>query len=225
MTNNKNTLKKKRALLVLAKKRQKTHWRGYHSIGEYRNGVYECNHVSPYTKSAGNVDSSVMVILQDWSSHNALKGPKNQDSIDFGYSRTLATNRRLAELLGEFFQLTLNQIYATNLFPFIKRGQLSERIPQEAYIRAAEEFCIPQIEIVNPKLVICLGLQTFNAIRTVRLSESNYVRNIDTALRSHIRIGDSEVWCQAHTGARGQNARGKKQVLADWRKMKRSLFP
>ena len=33
------------------------------------------------------------------------------------------------------------------------------------FVRAANEFALPQIQIVEPKIVICLGLATFNALR------------------------------------------------------------
>ena len=53
-------------LLALARLRQATRWPGYKSIADYHHGVYECDFVSPYTKTAGNVDAEVMVLLQDW---------------------------------------------------------------------------------------------------------------------------------------------------------------
>jgi hypothetical protein len=56
---------KQDALLALAKLRQGTRWPGYNCIGDYHAGAYECDLVSPYTKSAGNVDAEIMVMLQD----------------------------------------------------------------------------------------------------------------------------------------------------------------
>jgi hypothetical protein len=60
---------KRARLLSLARLRQSTRWRGYTSIADYHGGVYECDFVSPYTKTAGNSDAEIMVLLQDWSSH------------------------------------------------------------------------------------------------------------------------------------------------------------
>jgi restriction system protein len=83
---------KRSALLALARKRQATRWdihKGsgkYKGIGdrEYADGSYECDYVSPYTKTAGNVDAEVFVMLQDWSPDEGLKGPRDQDSVDSG---------------------------------------------------------------------------------------------------------------------------------------------
>lgn len=46
-------MNKKKELLKLAKLRQNTKWEGYNNIGDYHDGKFECNFVSPYTKSAG----------------------------------------------------------------------------------------------------------------------------------------------------------------------------
>ena len=56
------------ALLELAHRRQAARWPPYKYIGDYHGGAYECEFVSPYTKSAGNRDAKLMVLLQDWSS-------------------------------------------------------------------------------------------------------------------------------------------------------------
>jgi len=61
-------------LLELARLRQRSRSPGYRPLCEYHRGAYECDLVSPYTKSAGNVNATVMVMLQDWSSHERLKG-------------------------------------------------------------------------------------------------------------------------------------------------------
>jgi hypothetical protein len=52
-------------LRQLARKRQDTRWEGYKPLVECHGGKYECDLVSPYTKSTGNVDAEVMVMLQD----------------------------------------------------------------------------------------------------------------------------------------------------------------
>lgn len=41
-------------LLEQANQRKQSRWDGYHCLGEYHCGVYECNFVSPYTKTGCN---------------------------------------------------------------------------------------------------------------------------------------------------------------------------
>ena len=214
---------KLRKLKALARKRQSCHWRGYKGIGDYHSGAYECDFVSPYTKTAGNVGSHIMVILQDWSSDAALSQPLNRDCVTYGYATNLYTNRNLERLLQEHFSASLRDIYATNLFPFVKRGQMGTTIPRSDLVRAAQDFALPQINTVRPKLAICLGLVTFNALCEACGHEPVYP--IAAAIRAPFSLGPTRVWCQAHTGARGQNNRnsGRKRVPEDWKRMKKDL--
>ena len=69
-----NQLPKKSRLLALAKKRQQAKREGYKNIGDYHSGRYECDFVSPYTKTASNVDSPLLIMLQDWASDDFLSG-------------------------------------------------------------------------------------------------------------------------------------------------------
>ncbi len=85
--------------------------------------------MSPYTKTAGNVDARIFVLLQDWSSNDRLRGPIDCDAVEFGYMRSLPTNKKLEELLLTHFWECLRSVYATNLFPFVKMGSLSKPIP------------------------------------------------------------------------------------------------
>ena len=212
------------ALCDLARKRQETRWPGYKCIGDYFDGAYECDHVSPYTKAANNVDANVFILLQDWSSDQALGRSLDSDARDFGYTRSDPTNIRLERLLGTHFQLSLDRTYTTNLFPFVKMGNMSARIAVADLTRAANEFAVPQVEIVRPRLVICLGLSTYNALRRAR--GCRLVRSVSDAGETRFDIGGAEVWCQAHTGALGQinrNRGGIDRVSPDWERMARSF--
>src|SRR5262245_21737517 len=115
-------MNKQDLLLELAKKRKTTNWPGYDQIGDYHDGAYECDFVSPSTKSAGNLDAEIFILLQDWSSDESLRGLLDFDCVRYGLTRTLPTNKKLIELLRCHFGVELGDVYATNLFPFIKKG-------------------------------------------------------------------------------------------------------
>ncbi|MBS0265723.1 MAG: hypothetical protein JSS02_27575 [Planctomycetes bacterium] len=216
-------MNKAAALQKLVQKRKSTNWPGYKNIGEYQGGIYECDFVSPYTKSAGNVNADVFVLLQDWSSDQRLSGPIDRDAKELGYTPKLPTNVKLAALLSEIFGISLTDVYGTNLFPFIKTGSLSNRIPRADLIKAANEFAIPQIEIVHPKLVICLGLNTFNSIREGCNPGQPRIKQLAEAIASPFEYKGTRIWCQAHTGMWGQRMRekhgGPNQVSIDWNNM------
>lgn len=215
---------KQHQLRELARKRKAARWPGYHQLGEFHDEAYECDHVSPYTKSAGNREAEVFILLQDWASAEGLMSFFDEESVRLGYSPSLPTNRKLIDLLDRFFGLTLADTYATNLFPFIKPGDMSASIPIGDLTRAGREFALPQISIIQPRLVVCLGLQTFRAMQ--RATGRNAAANLAEAISNPFVFESATVWCQAHTGGMGQanrNRGGVDRVSADWAAMSRSL--
>ena len=197
---------------------------GYHSIAYYRKGVYETKHVSPYTKTAGNLDADVFVMLQDWCSDNYLKGELCTDSVQYGHNRSCITNINLKKLLSAHLNLELKDTYGTNLFPFIKPGPMNAKIPPGLMEIAAVEFGLPQIEIVSPKLVICFGGSTFNAIRKAARLEK--VKTVSGGIDQPFRYRNSMIWLQFHLAQQAQNTRntgGIDRVREDWRKMKKRI--
>ena len=216
---------KHRQLLDLAGKRKRTRWNGFNCIGDYHDGAFECDFVSPYTKGAHNFDSDIVVMLQDWCSHEELSrenAPDDPIGMKLGHNPNRQTNKKLIRLLNDHFGVELKDIYATNLFPFIKLGGMSARIPPRDLRRAAEEFALPQIKIVCPKLVVCLGLDTFKAICLA--SGEELPSTLASAIESPFRVGRSLIWCQAHPGGRASNRSGD-QVFSDWRRMANAIFP
>ena len=208
-------------LQKLAAKRRRARWASYKRISEYHIHAYECDHVSPYTKSAANVESPLFLLLQDWSSHGFLSARLNREIKRKGMAPKLPTNRNVAALLTTYFGLRLRDTYATNLFPFIKPGGLTGPIPPHDLVRAAKRFALPQVRIVQPRLVVCLGLATFNAMRVAcsRLPCSS----LEHAIASPFRWRRQRFWAQAHPGHFGQIGRNRGrpgQVAKDWQAMK-----
>src|SRR5262249_1961624 len=197
---------KRLQLLKLAEKRKRSRWKGYNCIGDYHDGAFECEFVSPYTKGAPNFDSEIMVILQDWACHEELSRETATDDpigMSVGHDPNRKTNKKLISLLKNYLGVELKDIYATNIFPFVKFGSMSEKIPLSDLCRAAEEFALPQIKIIRPKLVVCLGLKTFKAICLA--SGKKPPSTLASAIESPFLLGESVIWCQAHPGGRAAN--------------------
>lgn len=212
---------KRSRLQELARKRRRARWPNYRRISEYHIHAYESDHVSPYTKSADNVDSPVFLLLQDWGSHKFLSAKLSREVKRFGMAPRLPTNRNLIGLLTTHLGLQLRDVYATNLFPFIKLGGLTEPIPEADLVRAARRFALPQIRIVQPKLVVCLGLATFNAVRVACGQPS--CNDLERAIASPFRWRRVAIWAQSHPGHFGRVGRNRGrpgQVACDWQKMR-----
>jgi uracil-DNA glycosylase len=157
------------------------------------------DHVSPFTKGADNVDSKIMVILQDWASEEDLNKPFDKASADqvIGYTPTAPTNRNLEARLKKHFDVAIKDTYATNLFPFVKPGKTSATIPYSALKRAATVYAKPQFAIVQPLLVIALGHLTFWAI--AEALEHKGHSKLKDSIRNPVDNDGYRVWCQAHT--------------------------
>ena len=205
---------KKQELLELAKLRKKTRYDGYNSIADYENGFYECDYVSPYSKSAHNINADVFIILQDWSSDENMHGICKETNR-LGYTPSVGTNIKLISLLKEHLFLELKDTYATNLFPFIKMGGMSANIPIRDMRKSAKEFTLPMIEIIKPKIAIALGRKTFNALfdsceEKLKSTESSFI------------YGTTKIFHQPHPAARisnvekGKRWKGMKEYLNDF---------
>lgn len=211
---------KEEQLLELAKMRQQNVPHGFKGIVEYHKGVYECDYVSPYTKTAKNVDAEIMLILQDWSCDENLSKPVDLDVVNLGRTPGLPTNKNLEVLLETHFGILLSDTYSTNLFPFIKPGKISAPIPFKYLREAAINFAIPQVQVVSPKVVVCLGLKVFNAI--CKELGRPIAKNLSTAISAHFHFGNTIIWAQSHPGGLGRanrNRGGVDRVSADWAEM------
>jgi restriction system protein len=216
------TQEKRQRLSELANQRKAARLDRYACLADFHNGIYECDHVSPWTKSGNNVDADVMVIGQDWASADMLaKWPEHV--AELGYDPRLLTNRNLDDLLARHLGLRRSDCYLTNLFVFIKSGDASSSIPFADLVWNAHSFTIPQIEIISPKLVICLGLRTFRAL--MRAAGLNPARTTDAAIAAPQKIGSALVHCAAHTGALGTLNRSKELVERDWKALANVLAP
>jgi restriction system protein len=207
-------------LLELARLRKTTSWPGYKCIGDYHGGRYECDFVSPYSRSAHNVDAKLIILLQDWASDDVLSGPYLHARCTVGHDPNRGTNKRLKDLLWRNFRLKLEDVYATNVFPFVKFGSMSASIPMRDLAPAARTFAIPQIRIVEPRLAVCLGKAAFDAV--IVANGGRRFKSLAEAIASPLEIGNTMVWCQAHTGQLGTNFRNRSgvgQVEKDWARM------
>ena len=215
------TRDKRSRLVELARHRKENVPPGYHGIGEFSCGAYECDFVSPYTKSAQNLDADVMIVLQDWCSVEFLEhidpDPERVEQlVKLGHDPTRQTNKNLKRLLCTHFGIGLEQTYATNVFPYIKPGDMSADVPPRELAQSAKRYTVPEIKIIEPTLVACLGTKVYKAVREAvgRSRLDNY--KLEVAIASPFKIGNSQVWAQAHPS---RFSGGKDRIEKNWQKM------
>jgi hypothetical protein len=212
------------ALRQLARKRRRDSIQGYFRLSDFHGGYYECCFVSPWTKSAHNVDADVMVLGQDWSSSDSLNRRRVPEQRKKGQTWNLPTNIRLRDFLKQHMQLDFCETYATNVFPFIKKGPTNARIRPIDMRYCAKEYTIPEMEIVAPKMAICLGKSTFEALE---LSLGEKPRQFADAFlpKWRIKYRSTEIYGVPHPGSWGiRNAGGIEQVHARWQILAKRLM-
>jgi hypothetical protein len=211
---------KKEDLAELISKRREDRNPKYHSLSEFDGGFYDGEWVVPWTISAYNLDALLMIVAQDWISEEyANKNNKPQQRKarkDTGQDAVLPTNKNLKEFLERAFKLEFSQTYATDVSIFIKPGDMDGDVPMEDLECCAKEYTLPQIKIVRPRMVLCLGAKTFNSVRRalgqpeMKLSEARLPT-------SHTVCAGSEIYGVPHTGDKGTwNAGGKDKVHKIW---------
>ena len=212
-------------LRILAVKRRRAEPECAYPLRSVHVGFYDCWHVSPYTLTAGNVNAAIFVLLQDWASYDWLKSrTKDWRLRRLGYDPTLQTNSTLKRLLRATFRVKLGDVYATNAYPFLKRGAMHAAIPFSKLVESVRQYSLPQVRIIRPRLVICLGLNTFNAVRVA--CHRPQIRPLSKAIAKPFRFRRSQFWCQAHTGWQGQTNRNRgnpNRSTSDWRRMRRAV--
>jgi uracil-DNA glycosylase len=211
-------MQKELALEQLARMRQGDRLEPHKTLGEIHGGFYDFDFedarfqrdppfIVPWTKSARNLDAQVMLIAQDWASEDFLNKPKDERQKCLGHDPKLATNINLFKLLSEQLGMSFGETYATDIFPFVKRGAMSAAIPAKDLQYCAIKYAIPQIEIVKPKLVICIGGSAYNALRrAMGLQRIKVVNACDPA--SVFTIAGATVCGVMHTGGLGLTAAG-----------------
>jgi len=202
-------------LKALSLKRKADRLPGHTNIGDYHSGAYDReDFVSPWTQSACNFDADLMIIAQDWTSNDRISGNFDATQASCGYIPDLRTNKNI-KLLLNFFDIDLKDTYATNAFVFVKPGKMNAAIPQNDFLYSVKTYALPQIEIVKPRMAICLGGQTFNTIRQV-LGHNSVPMSL--AQTSPLTMSDTEIVGVNHPGAWGMKmAGGYAKVEAQWK--------
>ena len=219
------TMNKRERLKELARYRREHVPTGYKGIGEYHGGAYECDFVSPYTKSAQELDADIVIVLQDWASDCYFREKVDPnpvlkvDLISKGHDPTLYTNKNIKALLRTHFDMSLAQTYTTNLFPFVKPGKMNAKIEPEELLKAARTYTMREIGLIKPKLVVCCGLDVSRTI--LEVLGSPWPGSLSKAIESSpFRFGKTEYWAQAHPGGQGLASRGGfDRVSQDWERM------
>jgi len=171
----------------------------YRKLGDFHDGIYDFDeHVVPYSKSACNTNCEIMFIAQDWASEDFMMRGPDFEQAQHGHDKKLPFNKLFFRILDEIFNMKFSDTYSTDAFVFIKPGKMDAKIPAKDMCRSSLQYALPQIDIIKPKLVICMGGSPYNGIRRALGMKSVKVKD---ALGEMFSYGQTRIMIGTHLGS------------------------
>lgn len=122
-------------------------------------GLYDSDHIGPWSRWYGNPNAELMVVGQDWGDteyfikRRGMEDPKNP------------TNKVLVELLT-LVGIDMDGVFLTNAILCLKRGGL-QAIVKEEWFRNCEVFLKSTIQLVEPRILVTLGKRAYVSVSNI----------------------------------------------------------
>jgi len=186
-------------------------------------GTYDSRHIGPWSQWQGHLNAELMVVGQDWGDTNYFI--KNQGLE----AERNPTNNMLRELL-ESIGIDVGsphdcrsdgQVFLTNAILCLKtNGGLQGNVKKEWFSNCGRAFLRPLIEIVEPKVVVCLGERAWSSVTAAFDQPTGRFRASVENPRG-VQIMDGAVAMAVyHCGARILNMhRRRQQQFRDWQRI------
>jgi uracil-DNA glycosylase family 4 len=185
----------------------------------------DSNQIGPWTRWQGDLDADIMVVGQDWGDVTSFK---HQSGID----NDSRTNRLLRELLAYVginvsappaFSRQSN-VFLTNSVLCLKGGNCQSQVSSHWYNNCGTNFLRPQIEIVQPKVVVAMGEWAYRTImRSFNLFPLRFRKAVEA--KGHVLLLPGTLLIPVyHCSPRILNThRDREQQFVDWNRIQYAL--
>ena len=177
--------------------------------------------IGPWSRWQGKLDAKLVIVGQDWGDKRYFDKYEGRDQAQGN-----TTNENLQKLLSSIgIQVkrprdSQTQVaFFTNLILCLKHGGLQESVEDQWMTTCAREFLLPLVGIVQPKVVVALGLDVTKTI----LGAYNLKHRKSWAMSRLMEEGpywlnkDMRLFPVYHCGAKGVNMnRPLEKQFADW---------
>ncbi len=144
---------------------------GLINASEVRGGELDSAQIGPWSGWLGDLNARVMVVGQDWGDQRAFENQRGHNWPDSTTTRMSATNGTLLELLAEAGIVPKvgpgesSGVFLTNAVLCLRREDGCQKQPRSRWFtNCRTHFLRPQIELINPRAVICLGARAYGAV-------------------------------------------------------------
>lgn len=186
---------------------------------QIKNGIYDQDHLGPWSAWQGNIDARILLIGQDWGDLDYFLDNKGHD-LDEN-----PTNKNLIELfqaigidIGSPSQPNRSApTFFTNAILGIKaKGKMAGKVSPSWARESTEAFLKPLLEIVKPEIVITLGMVAYNEIAYVYSLPKYPLKRL--VLENPVLLKDNKrLYAQYHCGRLGVANRNLALQKRDWK--------
>ena len=188
-----------------------------------RGGKLDSVQIGPWSGWFGDLHARIMVVGQDWGDQRAFENQAGQNWPDS------ATNGMLLKLLAEagidvpaVGSPESSGVFLTNaVLCFRTEGGCQGPVQSRWFQNCGTQFLRPQIELVNPQAVVCLGQRAYGAV--LAAYQLPPVRNWRAAVDGAAGIalpGGPIAFAVYHCGQRILNThRDRAAQFEDWKRI------
>lgn len=204
--------------LKLVKKRKEFDFEELKNPNQINDGEYDTYDViNPWSIWQGNLDAKILLIGQDWGDAKYYIDNKGKDKD------SNPTNKNLIEL---FKSLNIDigtpsnpnktsPVFFTNAILGIKDNGMSSAVKDAWIYESTDEFLKPLIEIIEPEIIITLGVSAFKAIKSIyKLKEKSVLKELIHT--NPIKVDNKKIFNFYHCGGLGLANRSLPLQKQDW---------
>lgn len=192
------------------------------------NGRFDSDEIGPWTRWLGDLHARIVIVGQDWGSQTNFEKQRGCD-VPTGF-----VNMRIQELLSSIgvqvpgVRVTSEPygVYLTNGVLCFKSGNDQSPVRRSWFKACGELFLRPQIDLIRPKVVVCLGKEAYAAVlREYGLPPSPDLRAAVEEPRGVPLPTGPVAFAVYHPAQRNENAgrRSRHEQLEDWKRVGRAL--
>ena len=193
---------------------------------DYMGGVFDSNHIGPWSRWHGDLEAQLVVIGQDWGDVGYFEKHEGHD-LD-----KTPTNTNLCILLSSIgFQTNPasgatqhhHGLFFTNAVLCLKKGGLGSSV-KAAWFNNCGGFLKETIDLISPKVVVSLGEPACRSIIKLCRLEKGKFRDLVEQTEGFRLPNGSLYFSMYHPSPRVlSKVRVREQQLADWQRLRRVL--
>jgi uracil-DNA glycosylase family 4 len=213
------------AYVALVKCRKTCHLcNGLINPSEYEGGIFDSDHIGPWSRWQGNLDAQLMVVGQDWGDvgyFQKYKGVEAENNPSNKTIHTLLTSIGIEIGSPSATDGTEPIIFLTNAILCLKDGGLGAPVKSEWFVACGQHYLKPTIEIVRPKVLVSLGEHAYRSIHRLYNLPRTRFRDAVNLKEALVLPNGTQFFATYHCSPRVlARHRNLAQQKADWQRVK-----